>query len=69
MAARSLLTVNQFSAKHPAYPVGGLRWMIFNENTNGLAESGAVVRDGRKVLIDEDMFFARLDRQNQKATA
>lgn len=69
MAERTLLTVNQFSAKHPAYPVGGLRWMIFNEATNGLAESGAVVRDGRKVLIDEDRFFARLDQMNRRAAA
>jgi len=67
MAERTLLTVNQFSAKHPAYPVGGLRWMIFNEATNGLAEFGAVVRDGRKVLLDEDKFFARLDKMNKRA--
>ena len=27
----SLLTVNQFTEKHPAFTVGALRWMIFNK--------------------------------------
>jgi hypothetical protein len=52
------LTVNQFSEKHPAFNRGGLRALIFNENTNGLAKSGAIIRMGRKVLIHEQKFFA-----------
>lgn len=68
MADRHLLTVKQFAAKHPAFPEGGLRWQIFHEDTNGLAESGAVVRSGRKVLIDEDRYFENLDSQNRRAT-
>ena len=69
MAERHLLTVRQFAEKHPAFPQGGLRWEIFNEETNGLAESGAIIRRGRKVLIDEDRYFAHLDRQNRRAAA
>ncbi|WGS85835.1 hypothetical protein [Methylomonas sp. UP202] len=58
-------TVNQFAAKHPAFTKGGLRALIFNENTNGIAKAGAVVRLGRKVLIDETKFFAWVASQNQ----
>jgi len=60
-----LSTVNQFTAKQPAFTTGGLRALIFNENTNGLAKSGAIVRIGRKVLIDETRFFAWVESQNK----
>lgn len=54
----TLLTVKQFAAKHPAFPEGGLRHRIFHERENGLADSGAVVRNCGRVLIDEERFFA-----------
>ena len=57
METPTLLTVTQFSKKHPAFPIGGLRYQIFNERENGLAASGAIIRSGRKVLIDEARFF------------
>ncbi len=59
------LTVNQFVTQHAAFNLGGLRSLIFNENTNGLASSGAIVRIGRKVLIDESKFFAWVEAQNK----
>ncbi len=68
-ATRTLLTVKQLAEKHPAFPVGGIRWQIFHEQTNGLAESGAILRCGRKVLIDEDRYFAWLDSLNLRAAA
>ena len=52
-----LLTVKQMSQKHPAFPVGGLRWMIFNEDTNGLANAKAIVRIGRRVYFHEQRFL------------
>lgn len=58
-------TVNQFTDKHTAFTKGGIRALIFNENTNGLAKAGAVIRIGRKVLIDETKFFAWVESQNQ----
>ena len=58
-------TVNQFTNKHPAFTKGGIRALIFNENSNGLAKAGAVVRIGRKVLIDDSKFFAWIESQNQ----
>jgi hypothetical protein len=61
-------TVNQFSDKQQAFTKGGLRALIFNENQNGLAESGSIVRIGRKVLIDESKFFAWIEAQNQRGS-
>ena len=65
----NLSTVKQFPTKHPAFTTGGLRSLIFNEHTNGLAKSGAIVRIGRKVLIDEAKFFAWIEAQNQGVAA
>lgn len=66
---RTLLTVKQLADKHPAFPQGGIRWQIFNEQANGLAKSGAVIRVGRKVLIDEARYFDWLDSLNRRAAA
>jgi hypothetical protein len=62
-------TVNQFVARHPAFTLGGMRAQIFNENTNGLKEAGAIIRNGRKVLIKESAYFAWLEAQNQRGAA
>ena len=29
-----------------------IRWQLFNKDTNGLAKSGSIIRNGRRVLID-----------------
>jgi hypothetical protein len=63
----TLSTVNQFTTKQPAFTMGGLRSLIFNENSNGLAQSGAIIRIGRKVLIDDAKFFAWIESQNKAA--
>lgn len=65
-AAYTYSTVRQFCKRHPAFTEGGIRHQIFHEKTNGLAESGAVVRMGRKVLINEEKFFHWLDEQNKE---
>jgi len=64
-AAWIYFTVQQFTEKHPAFTNGGLRSLIFNEATNGLKQSGAILRIGRKVLIDETKFFGWVEAQNQ----
>lgn len=61
---RKIQTVRQFAEDHPAFSEGGLRWLIFNEESNGLKESGAIIRVGRRVLIDEARFFRCLDEKN-----
>ena len=61
----NLQTVSQFVEQNPAFKIGGLRWQIFNEEKNGLKEAGAIVRIGRKVLIDSDRYFTWVYSQNQ----
>ena len=63
--AWAYLTVQQFTTKHTAFNTGGIRSIIFNEHQNGLAKSGAIVRLGRKVMIDENLFFAWVQAQNK----
>ena len=56
-------TVKQFSARNPAFSEGSLRWLLFNSRENKL--DAAVVRVGRRVLIDEDRFFAWIEEQQR----
>jgi hypothetical protein len=42
-----------------------LRWLVYNAEKNGLAKSGAIIRIGRKVLIDEALFLKWVKSQNQ----
>ena len=63
----TLSTVNQFTQKQPAFTTSGLRSLIFNEHSNGLAQSGGIIRVGRKVLINEEKFFGWIEAQNQGA--
>ena len=58
-------TVKQFVERHPAFTLGGLRAQIFNEDSNGLKESGAIVRNGRRVLIKESAYFQWLEEKNK----
>lgn len=51
------LTVKQFHEKHTAFTRGGIRDMIFKKEKNGLHEAGAIIKNGRRVLIDEAKFF------------
>ena len=61
--SRVLLTVGQFCDKHRFISEGGVRFQIFNQQTNGLEKSGALIRLGRKILIDENKYFEWIDDQ------
>ncbi len=62
---RTLLTVRQFASKHPAFTESSLRWIIFNAKKRGNSKGAvfsngfesAIIRLGRKVLLDEERFF------------
>lgn len=67
-APRPLYQVAQFSERHPAFPPSAMRCHILNAEDrvnsrgeripgNGLADAGAIIRVGRRVLIDEQAFF------------
>lgn len=68
----TLLTVNQFCEKHPAFTKGGVRALLFNaeprHTSKGLIEGNglkhAILRIGAKILIDEAAFFAWVRAQN-----
>lgn len=64
--ARRLTRIKEKAAKGPLGE-GSLRWLIFNEATNGLREAEAIVRIGRRVFIDEDRFDAWIETQNAQA--
>ena len=51
----TLLTIRQFVQRHQAFTQGGLRYLIFNADTNGM--NRCLRRIGRRVLIDEVAFF------------
>jgi hypothetical protein len=70
---RTLLTVRQFADKHQAFPQGSLRNLIFlaesRKTSKGIIKSNgldsALVRIGRKLLIDEAKFFKWIDEQQE----
>jgi hypothetical protein len=64
---REIFTVSQFAERCPAFKEPALRWIIFNRHTNGLTKSGALVRNGRRVLIDAEKFFSWLDARSKAA--
>lgn len=53
--APRLIPLTEWNKHHPWPPQGGLRHLVFHENTNGFKE--AFIRVGRRVLIDERRFF------------
>lgn len=59
------LTVKQLAEKHPYLTEAGLRWMLFNRAQNGL--NTAVIRIGKKILIDEELFEKWVDGQREVA--
>lgn len=54
---RIVLTVAQLAERQPGLSVGSIRWDLFNRTTNGLAESGALMMRGRRILIDPDKYL------------
>lgn len=66
MSSTTLHTVKSFTEAHPAFTIGAVRSLIFKSidrqssrgpiKGNGLG-NGAIVRLGRKILIDEAKFL------------
>lgn len=65
MPKQKYLTVNQLCETHQYLRIGGVRSLIFNSHLNGLDASGAIVRIGRKILINVDLFQSWIESQNQ----
>ena len=70
---QTLFTVEQFANAQPAFTAAAIRNLIFKAETrhsskgeipgNGLLECGAVIRVGRKVLIDAQRFLEWVSNQ------
>ena len=58
----TLITVKDWGLHHNWPPIGGMRHLIFNKNTNGFDK--AFKKVGSRVLIDEDAFFRCVEKQN-----
>lgn len=75
-APRAVFTVAQFAERNPAFSQSALRNLIFKAEEreganstiagNGLLEAGAIIRIGRKILIDEARFFEWVESQNTR---
>ena len=59
-------TIKCFCKRHRQYTVRAIRHNIFFEDTNGLKESGGIVRNGGRILIHEERFFAWMEGRSEK---
>ena len=57
MAIHTLTPVKKLCNKHEGINEGGIRCEIFHAKDNGLEKTCTIVRNGRKVLINEDRYF------------
>jgi hypothetical protein len=58
-----LIPVPDWPKYHPWPPVGGLRHLIFNKETNGFSK--AFKKVGGRVLIDEAAFFECVEKESR----
>lgn len=58
--SKNFMTVKQVAEKYPAFPQGGLRFMIFHADKNGFDR--CLRRVGRKVLVEEGEFLRWVDK-------
>ena len=65
MFSERLRTIRQTAERNPAFTEGALRWHVFNSKQNGLDR--AIVRVGRRVLIDELEFSRWLEEKREVA--
>ena len=69
---QTLYTVEQFAIAEPAFTAPAIRNLIFKAEPrysskgkipgNGLLEAGAIIRQGRKVIIHRERFLAWLQK-------
>jgi len=59
-----LRTVRQIVDMYPAFTESAIRWLLYNRVSSGLID--AVVKIGRKVLIDQEAFEKWLSTKKEK---
>jgi len=63
--SKRLIPLTQWSTHHSYPPLGQLRALVFNAQTNGFDH--CIRRIGRRVLIDEAAYFQWVEQQNNKS--
>lgn len=61
-----LTTIKEFVRKYPSFREGGVRSHLRHRQSNGLLAQGAVIEDGRKLLIHESRYGRWLLERSQK---
>ena len=59
-----LIPLTRWSSHHEYPNIAGLRHLVFHSEKNGF--DSCIKRIGRRILIDEDAYFAWVDAQNQR---
>ena len=54
----TLRTVKQFAEQYDEFSYSQIRYLIFNSKINGMENSGALVRMGKRVYINVERFYA-----------
>ena len=57
---RRFATVREITELYPSFSQSSIRWLIFNEKTNGFSQ--CIKRVGRKILIDLNKFEQWIDK-------
>ncbi len=60
-----LIPLTEWPKYHEWPPIGGLRHLVFHADSTGFNQ--VVRRVGRRVLIDENAFFAWVNANNPKS--
>lgn len=63
MKTKSLIPLTEWNKHHLHPPQGGLRHLVFHAKQNNFEK--CIRRVGRRILIDEQAYFAWVDEQNQ----
>jgi len=56
--ASPFYSIEQFCRRNPVFTPASVRWLVFRANENGIEASGAIIRNGRSIVIDEPAFFS-----------
>ncbi len=59
----TILTVKQAAKQIPALTENAIRWHLFQKKLNGLSDSGAIIKNGRRVYIDLPLYIKWLKSQ------
>lgn len=54
----TIMTPKQIVDSIPGVTMGGLRWDLYNAHSNGLAESGAILRRGKRIVIIRELYLS-----------